>query len=96
MISQGFLGNLVRFSNNPPSCVRAYYEDHPRDEVERVLEVLRAERGATVSARLAHNLGGCMRSAPDFPRNLGKSGADLIQPPKICASLALKIGRAHV
>ena len=25
MISQGFLGNLVRFSNNPPSCVQAYY-----------------------------------------------------------------------
>ena len=24
MISQGFLGNLVRISYNPPSCVRAY------------------------------------------------------------------------
>ncbi len=31
-----------------------------------------------VSDRPAHNLGGCTRSIPDFPRNLGKSWKSMI------------------
>ena len=40
-----------------------------------------------IQTRRAHILGGWMRFTPDFPRILGKSGVNLIHPPKMCARL---------